>query len=124
MESPTIRVLVVDSHPVIRGVARLACEGSVDLELVAEAADADGALNAVTALSPDVVILDLDLPDDGGRNTMALLKEARYPGAVLALSDRSDGAAVLEALKLGVQGYLHRKVSNCLLFSHSLVLSF
>jgi DNA-binding NarL/FixJ family response regulator len=106
MDTPTIRVLVVDAHPVIRGVARLACEGSKDLELVAEAADAGEALNAVTALSPHVVILDLDLPDDGGRNVMARLKEARYPGAVIALSDRSDGAAVLEALKLGVQSYL------------------
>lgn len=111
MDTPTIRVLVVDAHPVIRGVARLACEGSKDLELVAEAADAGEALNAVTALSPHVVILDLDLPDDGGRNVMARLKEARYPGAVLALSDRSDGAAVLEALKLGVQSYLIKGIA-------------
>jgi len=106
MDTPMIRVLVVDVHPVIRGVARLACAGSDDLELVAEAVDAGEALIAVTALSPHVVILDLDLPDDGGRDTMERLNEARYPGAVLAMSDRSDGAAVLEALKLGVQSYL------------------
>lgn len=106
MDTPAIRVLVVDAHPVIRGVARLACEGSEDLELVAEASDSDEALNAVTALSPHVVILDLDLPKHGGRDTLARLKEARYPGAVLALSDRSDGTAVLEALKLGAQSYL------------------
>ena len=106
MDTPTIRVLMVDAHPVIRGVARLACEGSEDLELVGEAADAGEALNAATALSPHVVILDLDLPDDGGRDTLARLKEARYPGAILALSERSDGAAVLDALKLGVQSYL------------------
>jgi DNA-binding NarL/FixJ family response regulator len=106
MDTPVIRVLVVDAHPVIRGVARLACEGTEDLELVAEAAEAGEALNAVTALSPHVVVLDLDLPGDGGRDTLARLKEAQYPGRVLALSERSDGAAVLDALKLGVQSYL------------------
>jgi NarL family two-component system response regulator YdfI len=106
MVAPVIRVLVVDAHPVIRGVARLACEGSEDLELVAEAAEPGEALNAVTALSPHVVVLDLDLPDEGGRDTLSRLKEARYPGTVLALSERSDGAAVLDALKLGVHSYL------------------
>ena len=106
MGTPTIRVLMVDAHPVIRGVARLACEESGDLELIGEAATAGEALNAATALSPDVVILDLDLPNDGGRDTLLRLKEARYPGAVLGLSERSEGAAVLEALKLGVQSYL------------------
>ena len=97
---------MVDAHPLIRGVARLACEEADDLELVGEAADAGEALNAATALSPHVVILDLDLPDGGGQDTLARLKEARYPGAVLALSQRSDGAAVLDALKFGVQSYL------------------
>ncbi|MEA2556435.1 MAG: hypothetical protein QOI60_1766 [Actinomycetota bacterium] len=106
MDTPVIRVLVVDAHPVIRGVVRLACEGTEDLELVAEAAEAGEALNAVTALSPHVVVLDLDLPGDGGRDTLTRLKEAHYPGRVLALSERSDGAAVLDALKLGVQSYL------------------
>ncbi len=106
MGTPTIRVLMVDAHPLIRGVARLACEEADDLELVGEAADAGEALNAATALSPHVVILDLDLPDGGGQDTLARLKEARYPGAVLALSQRSDGAAVLDALKFGVQSYL------------------
>ncbi|MEA2581762.1 MAG: hypothetical protein QOE83_2654 [Actinomycetota bacterium] len=106
MDTPVIRVLVVDAHPVIRGVVRLACEGTEDLELVAEAAEAGEALNAVTALSPHVVVLDLDLPGDGGRDTLTRLKEAHYPGSVLALSERSDGAAVLDALKLGVQSYL------------------
>ena len=106
MGTPTIRVLMVDAHPLIRGVARLACQEADDLELVGEAADADEALNAVTALSPHVVILDLDLPQGGGQDTLERLKEARYPGAVLALSQRSDGAAVLDALKFGVQSYL------------------
>jgi DNA-binding NarL/FixJ family response regulator len=106
MDPPVTRVVVVDAHPVIRGVARLACEGADDLELVAEAAGPDEAMTAVTALSPHVVILDLDLPDGGGRDALSRLREARYRGAVLGLSDRSDGAAVLEALKLGVQGYL------------------
>ncbi|MEP7059252.1 MAG: response regulator transcription factor [Actinomycetota bacterium] len=106
MGPSTIRVLVVDAHPVMRGVARLACEGSEDLDLVAEATDAREALDAVTALSPHVVILDLDLPANGGRDTLVRLREAQYPGTVLALSDRADGAAVLEALKLGVHSYL------------------
>ena len=106
MGTPTIRVLMVDAHPLIRGVARLACQEADDLELVGEAADAGEALNAVTALSPHVVILDLDLPQGGGQDTLERLKEARYPGAVLALSQRSDGAAVLDALKFGVQSYL------------------
>ncbi len=105
---PPIRVLFVDDHPVILGVARLACEGTDGVEMVGEAEDADGALRLVADLSPDVVVLDMDLPGDGGSRVLAALRDEGFEGGVLALSDRTDGTTVLDALRLGARGYMEK----------------
>src|SRR3989304_1021025 len=60
------RVLVVDDHPVLRGVVRLACNASPTLEAVAEAEDGTTALELCRSVRPDLLVLDLVLPGVGG----------------------------------------------------------
>ncbi len=100
------RVLVVAGHPVIRGVVRLACAAQPGFELVGEAATAEEAARRVAERHPDLLVLDMDLP---GIHALVLLRDLRaggFAGSVLAMADRVDGPMVLEALRLGVRGYM------------------
>jgi DNA-binding NarL/FixJ family response regulator len=103
-----VRIVVVDGHPVMRGVIRMACASTADLEVVAEAADVAEALEAADRYSPDVVVLNLDLPDGDGTEVIRGLRSGGSPARVLVLTDRTNGAAVLECLRLGVHGYIDR----------------
>jgi DNA-binding NarL/FixJ family response regulator len=103
-----LRVLVVDAHPVLRGVIRMACGSAGDLEIVAEAADVASALEAGTEHEPDVVVLDLDLPDGEGTEVIRGLQSRGSAARILVLTDRTHGAAVLECLRLGVHGYVDK----------------
>lgn len=105
-EDPPVRVVVVGGHPVIRGVVRLACEAAPDLELAGEAELAATATAVVADADPDVTVLDIDLPDGDGIGVIRDLREGGYAGSILVLTDRHDGASVLEAMRLGATGYL------------------
>ena len=103
-----VHVLVVDAHPVLRGVIRLACGSTGDLQVVAEASDVAEALEAAAAHDPDVVVLDLELADGDGTEVIRGLQSRGSSARVLVLTDRTHGAAVLECLRLGVFGYVDK----------------
>jgi DNA-binding NarL/FixJ family response regulator len=103
-----LRVLVVDPHPVLRGVIRMACGSAGDLEIVAEASDVAGALAACEEHDPDVLVLDLELRDEEGTDVIRELQARGSTARVLVLTDRTHGAAVLECLRLGVHGYVDK----------------
>ena len=101
-----VRVLVAGGHPLVRGVVRVACDDVETTVVVGEAESGDDIAPAVAALTPDLVVLDLDLGDGEGLSMLRRLRNGGFDGTVLVLADRSDGAAVLEALRLGAAGYL------------------
>src|SRR5262245_45405918 len=103
-----LRILVVDAHPVLRGVIRMACSSTDDLEVVAEVADIDHALAAADELDPDVVVCDLDLEGEDGIQLIRALQARGSTARILVLTDRTHGAAVLECLRLGVHGYVDK----------------
>lgn len=102
-----IRVVVVDSHPIFRGVARNACESGPRLELVGEAEDADQAADICPRLAPDVVVIDVDI-DGGGVDAIHRMRRAGYRGRILVLTEQTGGTIVLECLRAGVDGYLEK----------------
>ncbi|MFL5725434.1 MAG: response regulator transcription factor, partial [Chloroflexota bacterium] len=69
-----LRVVIVDAHPVLRGVIRMACGSAGDLEVVAEAEDVAGALKVCEEHHPDVVVLDLELPGEEGTGLIRALQ--------------------------------------------------
>jgi DNA-binding NarL/FixJ family response regulator len=109
--TPPVRVLVVDGHPVLRGVIRMACESTADLDVVGEAADVEGAARAWEEHAPDVIVLDLDLPDGDGIEVIRRIRARSLGGRILVLTDRTHGGAVLDCLRLGVQGYVDKATS-------------
>ena len=100
------RVLVVGGHPVILGVVRLACDALPNVEIVAEAGDGPAAVAAATSLTPELAVIDLDLPGTDGVDVLRSLRDRGFAGLVVVVSERADGATVLDAMRLGVDAYL------------------
>jgi DNA-binding NarL/FixJ family response regulator len=103
--SPT-RVLVVGGHPVILGVVRLACDALPNVQIVAEEGDGPAAVVAATSLTPELAVIDLDLPGTDGVDVLRSLRDQGFAGLVVVVSERADGATVLAAMRLGVDAYL------------------
>ena len=105
-QTPVLRVLAVDDHPVyLRGlVATL--EDAVNIRLCGTAATAAEALEAVSREQPDVVLMDLNLPDGNGVELTGALRAGGYRGAVVMLTMYEDEVALRAALEAGARGYL------------------
>jgi DNA-binding NarL/FixJ family response regulator len=102
----TIRVLIVDDHPVVRAGLRGMLARQPDLELVGEASSGEEAVRLASDLHPDVVLMDLRLPGmDGVAATQAI--RARCAGTeVLVLTTYDSDADILRAVQAGATGYL------------------
>jgi DNA-binding NarL/FixJ family response regulator len=103
-----IRLLVVDDHPVIRDIIRLACDRSPRIEVVGEAADGVSALVEAGRLQPDVVVLDLSLPGMTGLETARRLKREHEGIRILAISGDNDPETVFECRRIGVEGFFEK----------------
>ncbi len=101
----TIRVILVEDHPVLRaGVASLlSAEG--DLEMVGEAENGVAGVRLAEELQPDVVIMDVSLPELGGADATKQIKAARPTQQILALSAHEDAAFARMLLDAGAAGY-------------------
>ena len=101
-----VRVLLVDDHEIMReGVGALLrkCE---DIEVVGHAADGRSALTLVDSTNPDVVIMDIGMPNLNGIEATRHIT-ARHPDLqILALSTYSDGPTVVKMFKAGARGYM------------------
>jgi DNA-binding NarL/FixJ family response regulator len=109
--SMTIRMLLVDDHPVVReGLRSMLTDGA--LEVVGEAATATEATRLCAEVAPDVVLLDMALPDLDGVSTLRRIKHVRPETAVLVLSMHDDPALVRAAIQAGAAGYLLKGVAR------------
>jgi DNA-binding NarL/FixJ family response regulator len=101
-----IRVLVVDDHPVLRNGLEQLVAAAADMEVVGSAADGAEALERAKETAPDVVLMDLQMPNvDGVSATRSILAETAGP-QVLVLTSFSDGERIVAALDAGAVGYL------------------
>jgi DNA-binding NarL/FixJ family response regulator len=98
-----IRLVLVDDHPVVlNGLAQL-LGSDPDFEVVAMCGTAAEGLKAVAALNPDVLLLDLALPDQSGLSVLRHLDPSRPP-AVVVLTASQDEGELLDAARLGARG--------------------
>ncbi|HJS27202.1 MAG TPA: response regulator transcription factor [Actinomycetota bacterium] len=103
------RVLVVEDHPLLRGVIRIACERTPGLELVGELGDGSSALEACRELAPDVILLDLALPGKlQGLDLARAIRQEGLPVRILVLTARTDEEALFQTIIAGVEGYLEK----------------
>jgi DNA-binding NarL/FixJ family response regulator len=106
-----VRLLIVDDHPVVREGLRSMLAGTA-IDVVGEAGTAAEAIRLATDTGPDVVLLDLGLPDLDGLSAVARLKQARAGAAVLVVTMHDDPALVRGAVHAGAGGYVLKGVSR------------
>jgi DNA-binding NarL/FixJ family response regulator len=105
-----LKLLIVDDHAVFREGLRALLDLEDDLLVIAEAGSGEEALLEVTHESPDVILLDLNLPDGSGADFCGKLLEASPDSRVLILSAYDDDAEVTGALVAGASGYVLKTV--------------
>lgn len=106
MAGRLIRILLADDHAVVRRGFRLILDGQPGLQVVGEACNGREAVQLATALDPDIVILDVSMPDLNGIEAARRIVEEVPRTRVLALSMHRDGVYVREMLRAGARGYL------------------
>lgn len=101
-----IRILVADDHEVVRNGLRLFLELQPDFEIVGEASNGNETVAQAAALAPDVVLMDVVMPELDGIGATERLRESSPETRVLVLSSFGDEDRVLPALRAGAAGYL------------------
>jgi DNA-binding NarL/FixJ family response regulator len=105
-----IRVFIVDDHAVVRTGIR--AEVSHTADVVGEAADVAGAIGAIRALQPDVVLLDVHLPDGGGRAVLDAIVADHPHIRFLAVSVSDSAEDVIAVIRGGARGYVTKAISG------------
>jgi DNA-binding NarL/FixJ family response regulator/tetratricopeptide (TPR) repeat protein len=112
VERQTLRLLIVDALAIVRqGLVRL-LDGCLSIEVVGEAASGNEALTLAAALRPDVVLLDLSLPDTDGVEIARRLRAADHPPHVVVFTGEGGHDRVTDAIEAGVIGYLLKDVDR------------
>jgi two-component system response regulator DevR len=107
-----LRILVVDDHEVVRMGLRSLIERQPLMEIVGEAGTAKNAVQKAEHLTPDVVVLDLRLPDTSGIEACREIK-ARVPGSkVIVLTSFPDDELLFDAIVAGADGYILKQVGS------------
>src|SRR5579864_7028631 len=101
-----IRVLLADDHKLIRTGLRLVVEQQPDLTVVGEADDGKQAVALAQSLKPDVIVMDIGMPNLNGIEAARQIHDVAPEAAVVMLSMHSDEGYVLRALKAGAKAYL------------------
>lgn len=104
-------LLLVDDHAVVRTGLRMLLEGENDIEIVGEAENASEALNQISQLKPDVVLMDIGLPDMSGIDATRRIKELAPDISVLALTIHEDEEYFFKMLDAGASGYVPKRAA-------------
>jgi NarL family two-component system response regulator LiaR len=110
-ETSPIRVLLVDDHAMLRKGLRFFLAGFDDLELVGEAASAKEAIRLCAELEPDVVLMDMIMPDMDGAAATQIIREQTPGPKVIALTSFQEEDLIERALEAGAISYLLKNVS-------------
>lgn len=107
----TIKLLLVDDHAVVRLGMRMLFDSEADIEIVAEAENGQEALAAVLKHDPDIVLMDIGLPDMSGIEATRLIKEQSPQTEIVALTIHEDKEYFFQMLDAGVSGYVPKRAA-------------
>lgn len=106
---PKIRVVIADDHAIVREGVKALISLADDIEVVGEAADGREAIARVREMEPDVVLMDIAMPDLGGLEATIEIRKQNPRTRVLILSQYEDREYIRRFLKAGVSGYVLKK---------------
>src|SRR5258705_426533 len=108
-KSATLRILLADDHATVRHGLKLLIDGQPDMKVVAVASDGKAAVQQALELKPDVVVMDISMPDMNGLVATRALKEAQPDAVIVTLTRHADDAYLQELLRAGVSGYVLKR---------------
>ena len=115
--SPPITIVIADDHEIVLRGLRLTIEGESDMHLTGEARSGRQAIEVVQRTRPDVLLLDVQMPDMDGIQAAQAIRAACPQTAILILTSFQDEARLYSALRAGVSGYLLKDISGDALVS-------
>jgi two-component system response regulator NreC len=112
MNATKIRVLIVDDHAIVRAGLRLLISGQEDMTVVGEAGSTQDGIDAAERLSPDVALIDLSLPGEGGIEAIRQLRRTRPRVRTVALTMHDDPVYLRSVLSAGGSGYVVKRAAD------------
>ncbi|MBZ0300495.1 MAG: response regulator transcription factor [Anaerolineae bacterium] len=108
-----IHVFITDDHTVLRSGLRLLINNEPDIEVIGEASDGASAIEQIKALNPDVILMDITLPDMSGVEVIRILKQMpQAPWRILVLTMHPEADYLRPALDAGADGYVVKSVAD------------
>lgn len=107
----TTRILLVDDHAVVRSGLRMLLENERDVEIIGEASSAYEAIEAAMALKPNVILMDIGLPDLSGIDATREIKKRVSDSAIVALTIHEDEEYFFKMLEAGATGYVPKRAA-------------
>jgi NarL family two-component system response regulator LiaR len=101
-----IRILVVDDHDIVRIGLRAFLSGFDDIEIVGEAANGREAVERTAEVSPDIILMDMMMPEMDGVEALCRIRDRDLPGRAIALTSFATDDKIFPAIKAGAMGYL------------------
>ena len=112
MTDGKIGILLVDDHQVLRDGLRLLLESAPDLEVIGEAADGQEAIALADQLLPDLIVMDLGLPDISGIEVSRIIRESHPSIKIVVLSMHTSKEFVVSAIEAGAVGYVPKSTTH------------
>ncbi len=107
----TIRLLLVDDHAVVRSGLKMLLENEHDVEIIGEAASASEAIEATMRLKPNVILMDIGLPDLSGIDATREIKKRVADVSIVALTIHEDEEYFFKMLEAGASGYVPKRAA-------------
>jgi two-component system, NarL family, response regulator NreC len=112
MSAETIRILLVDDHQILREGLRALLESEDDLRVIAETGLGKEAIRLATEIRPEMIIMDLGLPDMNGLDAIQAIRQENPACRIVVLSMHSQRDFVLRAVELGCDGYVPKSSAH------------
>lgn len=110
--TPPIRVMIVDDHELLRLGLKVILEEAPGVQLVGEASDGNHAVTLMSEQQPDVILMDISMPEMDGINATRSISKQYKNARIIILSNYTDGTFVRAALEAGAISYLRKDISR------------
>ena len=104
-----INVIIADVHTIVREGVKCILDNTGDINVVAEASDGYECLNAVSKMNPNIVLLDINMPNLDGLKVLEIMKDQKVSSKVLFLTATDNPDLLMKAVDMGCDGYILKK---------------